>query len=126
MTYFQFLEEVQNRTDLYNEMQASTAVTAALNTLAERLSPEERENLSAQLPNELKDLITINGEAQEFGLDEFFERVSQRMETEREEAEYIADQIISILSEAITEGEIDDIKEKLPEEYRELFETPSK
>lgn len=126
MTYDEFSEEVQKRTELENELEASTAIAATLSTLAERLNPEERERLAAQLPEDLKKLMTITGEADKLSIDAFFDRVSQRMGVGRERAEVITDEVISIFSEAITDGEVDEMKDQLPEEYRELFETESR
>lgn len=126
MTYDKFLQEVQNRTELTGELEASTAITATLNTLAERLNPDEREKLAAQLPEDLKKLVTITGEEEKLSIDAFYDRVSQRMGAEREKAEIITDEIITILTEAISDGEVDNITDQLPEEYRELFETESR
>lgn len=126
MTYDEFLEEVEKRTELSDELEASTAVTATLNTLSERLNPDERENLAAQLPQGLKNLVTIKGEKQELSIDEFFDRVSQRMDTDRERAEEISDEIISVLTELITRGEVQDIKDHFPDTFRPLFETNSR
>lgn len=126
MTYDNFLEAVQNRTELSDDLEASTAVTATLNTLAERLKPDDRDSLAARLPQGLKNLVTVEGEAEELSLNGFFERVSQRMGAGREQAETISDEIISILSESMTGGDVDDIKKRLPEAYRELFETGSR
>ncbi len=103
MTYDKFLEEVQNRTKLKDELEASTAITATQNTLAERLNPDEREKLTSQLPEDLKKLVTVTGEAEELSIDEFFDRVSQRMGAGREKAEVITDQVISILADAVTD-----------------------
>lgn len=126
MTYDEFIKEVQNRTELSDGLEASTAVTATLNTLAERLNPDERENLAAQLPQGLKNLVNIEGEQQELSIDDFFDRVSQRMGANREQAEEISDKVISVLTEFITRGEIQDIKDKLPNTFRPLFETNSR
>lgn len=126
MRYDSFLHAVQKRTELSDELEASTAVTATLNTLAERLQPGERESVAARLPQDLKNLVTVEGEATEMSLDQFFDRVSQRMGAEREQAEDIADEILSILNEEITAAHRDDIKKHLPEEYRPLFETESR
>lgn len=122
MTYDNFLGEVKKRTSLRNQMETSAAVSATLYTLAERLPPEERENLAAQLPLNLKKLIYVEGAAQKFSLDDFFNRVSERMETDRERAEMVSDEILKILSESISTGEIDDLKENVPVEFYELFE----
>ena len=123
MRYEYFLEAVENRTNLEDNLEASTAVTATLNTLAERLHPDERKSLAARLPQDLKNLVSIEGDAQELSIDEFFDRVSQRMGAEREQAEKIADVIISLLVDEITDEQADDIKNKLPTEFRPLFET---
>lgn len=126
MRYDNFLQAVQTRTKLTDNLEASTAVTATLNTLAERLHPDERESIAARLPQDLKNLVTVEGEANEMRLDEFFDRVSQRMGAGKDEARNIADEIISILTEEITAAQRDDIKQKLPEEYRPLFETDNR
>lgn len=122
MTYDNFLGEVKKRTPLRNQMETSAAVTATLYTLAERLPLEERENLAAQLPLDMKKLVYLDGAAQNFSLDDFFNRVSERMETDREQAEMVSNEILKILSESVSAGEIDDLKENMPVEFYELFE----
>lgn len=122
MNYDEFLSKVKERTDIVSDVQGSTVLTAILNTLAERITPEQRHNLASQLPEDLKHLVIIEDDAETFGLDDFYNRVSQRLNTSRERTGEISEEVLLILSEAVSQGEIDNIKAELPEEFYQLFE----
>jgi uncharacterized protein (DUF2267 family) len=60
--------------------EAEKATQATLQTLAERLAEDEPHNLASQLPLELAEYISYEGEeiGTPFSLDGFFERVTER------------------------------------------------
>lgn len=62
---------------------------------------------------------------EKFSLEEFFKRVSAREGVDEPEAVYHARVVIDILQDAVTGGEIEDIRSQLPEEYAPLFEAGS-
>ena len=57
-----------------------------------------------------------------FPIEEFFERVSQREGVDVPKAIYHARAVIAVLYEAISPGEMADVRAQLPAEYVRLFE----
>jgi uncharacterized protein (DUF2267 family) len=55
-------------------------------------------------------------------LDEFFWRVSQREGVDLTDSTYHARVVVALLSEAVTMGEIEDVRAQLPEDFARLFE----
>lgn len=127
MTYDQLIGEVQNRARLSSRGDAERATEATLQTLADRLEGGESQQLVAELPEELKGRIRVDGhhEAERLSLDDFFARVSEREGADLPEAVHHARAVISVLEEAISPGEIADIRQQLPGEFTPLFESSS-
>lgn len=101
---------------------------AALTALAERLLGNEPANAAAQLPKGIAGYLehAWSGMGEPFSLDEFFNRVSQRAEVDLPDAVYQSRVVIEVLQEAISQGEIEDIRAQLPNDYLTLFEAGSK
>jgi uncharacterized protein (DUF2267 family) len=125
MRYHEFIGKVQNRARLGTTGEAVRATRATLEVLGERLYGGAAENLAAQLPSELGNYLTERKENQSFNLDEFFERVSVREKVDLPRAVHHARAVISVVQEAVTEGEIEDVRAQLPDEYDQLFESGS-
>jgi uncharacterized protein (DUF2267 family) len=121
MQYGQFVKEVAERAELDREA-AATAVEATLVTLAQRLTPEEAQDMIAQLPDELKVRVRPPLAASPMGVGEFIERVA--------EAEGVGDAAIAreharavllTLQVALSAGEANDVLDQLPAEYEPLL-----
>jgi uncharacterized protein (DUF2267 family) len=82
----QFIKEVMNRASLPSRQQAIEATHATLSVLGERLFGGERKDLAAQLPPELQIYLLETQVSRSFGLEEFFERISEEEGTGVEEA----------------------------------------
>jgi len=98
-----------------------------LETLAERLAGGEPKNLAAQLPAEIGIHLERGPEAggQRFPLDEFFKRVSEREGVELPKAVFHARAVIDVVCEAVSGGEIQDVRSQLPADFQPLFEAGS-
>lgn len=123
MQFHEFLGQVQNRAHLSSLADAEIAVRATLTTLAERLAGGEPKDLASQLPEPLGQYLVWEGadEPQRLSLNEFFQRVSERTNADLPKALHQARVVMQVLSEAITPGELDDIRAQLPEEFQTLF-----
>jgi uncharacterized protein (DUF2267 family) len=127
MRYDEFITRVRERAGLGRD-EAVRSTEATLATLGERLYRTERENLAAQLPNELKEDLFKQVDSEvtwrdvdRFSLEEFYIRVSARAEVGYPDAVKQAQAVVAVLREAVSAGEIEDVLAELPEEYGELF-----
>lgn len=122
MKFDQFVGQVQHRARLASEGEAVRAIQATLETLSERLHPGEAEDLAAQLPQELGTYLRQIDTIERFDLNGFYERVAARESADLPDAVYHARAVISVLQEAVTAGEMQDVRGQLPEDYGPLFE----
>ncbi|MDL5362854.1 DUF2267 domain-containing protein [Halalkalicoccus sp. NIPERK01] len=129
MDHDTFIGEVQNRAELASRGEALSATRATFQTLAERIDEGQATNIAAQLPDELARIIEEEADTTEsFGFQEFVGRVAERDENlgseddDRSAAALHARAVIDVLDEAVTEGQIEDLRDQLPGEYDDLFE----
>jgi uncharacterized protein (DUF2267 family) len=126
--YDEFIKEVQARGHMKSRQEAERAARATLETLAERLAGGEPHDLASQLPPELAGYMRYEGEetSKPYSLEEFFERVNEKDGgVDRPRAVYHARVVMEVLQEAVTKGEMDDVRSQLPDEYAPLFEAGS-
>ena len=121
MQYDEFIERVQARGEIDSRETAQTATAATLETLSERLTRDERRNLAAELPDELKEIIFRRQETTYFLLKDFYNRVAARADVRVPEAIAQSQAVVAVLQEAISTGQLNAILELLPDEYDELF-----
>ncbi len=129
MKYDEFIGQVQNRARLASRGDAERAARATLATLTERLAGGEAKDFISQLPGELGEQIALEtvgaGIGERFSPNEFFRRVGIREGTELPQATFHARAVIDVLKEAISAGELKDIRSQLPPEFNRLFESGS-
>lgn len=128
MQYQEFIENVQQKIPFENKDDCIRTMRAVLSTLGERLESTERRKLTTQLPKELKEFFherLVNQQIEEQGdrysLKEFYKRVGARAGILYEESIKRTKGVLSVLQEAVSRGEIEDVMEKLPDEYKEIF-----
>ena len=123
MRYDEFLGHVQHRAGLSSRAEAESATHATLETLAERLVGGEAHDLAAQLPPELAHYLQLPdaGIGAKLALDEFFELVSEREGVDLPDAAFHARVVIGVLTEAVSQGEIQDVRVQLPAAFAQLF-----
>lgn len=124
MQFEKFVGEVQHRARLGTQGDTMRAIYATLATLGERLYGDEADNLAAQLPDALGAYLRLARNQETFDLDEFFERVAKRegAGVDLPQATFHARTVVSVLQEAVTPGEMDDVRTQLPDEWDPLFE----
>lgn len=125
MNFNDFVGKVQNLTALGTEGDTISAIRATLTTLGERLHGKETEHLASQLPREIGHYLHDAKNTDEaFDVDEFFSRVASR-EGEgvgRPQAMHHARCVMSVVEEAVTPGQMGDVRSQLPEDYSSLFD----
>jgi uncharacterized protein (DUF2267 family) len=120
----QFIAEVRNLAELANDEEAEKATRATLETLRERLAGNEPSNLAAQLPPEVASYVEGSGSGEPFSVDEFYDRVAQKEGVDHDEAVKHARAVATVVQNAVTRGEVDDVRSQLGNEYGELFGQP--
>lgn len=123
MQYDQFVGQVQHRAQLANGGQAVHAIHATLETLGERLFGGEAEQLASQLPAEIGYYLRQARIKDNFGMDEFFDRVSAHEGVALRTAMHHARVVLSVLTEAVSPGEIEDVRAQLPGDLKWVLET---
>ena len=123
MKYDEFIAQVRHRAGLGSHAEAERATRATLETLAERLAGGEAHDLASQLPPELARYLELPdaGIAAKLTLDEFFELVSEREGVDLPDAALHARVVIGVLTEAVSLGEIKDVRVQLPAAFAQLF-----
>lgn len=124
MTYDEFINAVEQRAHVPRD-QAEKVTTATLETLSERITSGEADDLASQLPKPLKEPITPRDGAEPFGLDEFNRRVAERAGVPPSEAERDVRAVLTTLRESITGGEFEDLINQLPDEFWKVIEPTS-
>ena len=119
----EFVAKVQRRAGLDSPESALLATGATLATLSERLAGGEVKDLASQLPPEIGVFLLqpMEGMGVPFGLDEFFWRIGQRVGIDLQDAALQARVVIGVLCEAVSMGEIENIRAQLPKDIRQLF-----
>src|SRR5687768_10165816 len=125
MNFDHFVGQVQHRARLGSEGAAVRAIQATFQTLSERLNAGETKDLVSQLPREFEIYFQVAKHSQKFSVDDFFQRVTEREHVHKPDAVFHARVVLDVLQEALSPGEIKDVKAQLPEEWDRLFEAGS-
>lgn len=108
---------------------ARRVTEAVLETLAERVSAGEVEDLMKELPPELHDPLRrgnalSHGAARRWPLEEFLRRVAEREGVTPEQAREHARAVFATLREALSEKEVSDLTAQLPKEFTAVLPRP--
>jgi uncharacterized protein (DUF2267 family) len=120
MKYEEFEKAVSRRAGV-PQGRARVLTRATLETLADRLTRGEADDLAAQLPKQVEQwLIPATRPAEPFGVGEFINKVSERARVPPEDAQRAAQAVLATVREAVTGGEFQDVMAQLPDEFSEL------
>ncbi|SIR09591.1 Uncharacterized conserved protein, DUF2267 family [Haladaptatus litoreus] len=122
MDYSQFIGQTQHRLKLDTQGKTVRAIRATLTTLGERLQEGEAKDLAGPLPMEIDWYLERAESGQRFHFDEFVDRVAEREGIERQDALFHAKGVLSLVAEVVPEGEYQQVRQQLPDEYDPLFE----
>jgi uncharacterized protein (DUF2267 family) len=128
VTLEELLEHVRRHGGL-DEASARRATEAVLETLGERISRGEVEDLLAQLPVELHAPLRrgddlSHGAARPMSLDDFVRRVAEREGVTPDTAREHARAVFAALRAAISSDEFFDVSAQLPDDYAALLAHP--
>ena len=126
MNYDDFVGTVQHRARLPSSGDAVKAIRSTLETLGERLDGGEVRDLAAQLPEEIARFLPEgDSPAESFSLSEFLVRVSKAEDVDLPRSVHHTRAVFSVLQEAVSKGEMDHVKDQLPEDWAPIFEEGS-
>ncbi|GAA2193807.1 DUF2267 domain-containing protein [Streptomyces bangladeshensis] len=125
MKLAEFLAQVRDRGEYRSPEEAEQISTAVLGVLATRITPEEADDLAAQLPAPLDDVLHRESTGpQSLGREEFLRRVAEQTGARPRTAEWDASAVLSTVADAVSGGEVNHLLSQLPAGYAELFGRP--
>ena len=121
MDYQRFISTVSEHAHASVE-EAERAACATLQTLAERLTSGETQDVADRLPPELGRCIERAGAYQPFHADEFLRRIAERAGLEPPQAEHDARAVFVALWRAVGPDEFHDLQSELPRDFGPLLD----
>jgi uncharacterized protein (DUF2267 family) len=121
MGYQDFIATVQEVAHIPDD-EAERASCATLQTLAERISTGETEDLAERLPDELRSCLLTADERDRFHVDEFIRRISERAGLQPPAAERDARAVLGALWLAVGPDEFADMRSELPKDFEPLLD----
>jgi uncharacterized protein (DUF2267 family) len=118
----EFMGEVQHRLELATLGETLRAIRAVLWTLGERIQEGEATDLAGPLPMDVDFYLRGAESGQRFDYDEFLERVAERANVERDEANFYAQAIVALVADLVPGSEVEQVSQQLPEDFGLLFE----
>jgi uncharacterized protein (DUF2267 family) len=119
----EFLERVRERADLGSIGRAEEVTRATLVTLGEYLAGGEGNDLAAQLPRGIAEILRRQppDRSMLFSLSDFLQRVGEQEQASPEEAEAHVRAVFAVLDEAVSGGEWSAVRRQFPSEFDPLF-----
>ena len=120
MQYEEFIERVRQQAGFDSFSEAETATRNTLTTLGEYLVGGEGLDLASQLPQGLAEHLRREppNRAMVHSFPDFLQEVGEREETNTDEALAHARAVVSVLQEAVSDGEMEDVRRPVPERVR--------
>ena len=119
-----FVKRVVEIGELGGRKEVERTIKATFGTLRERLAGNEPNNLASQIPGDLAEPLQGEGGQEGFALAEFYRRVAEKEGVDESQATRHARAVALVLQEAVTTGEMDNVRGQLKPEYEELFGRP--
>jgi uncharacterized protein (DUF2267 family) len=104
---------------------AERALRATLVTLGTRIDPGEADDLAAQLPDPYAACLRHEWKAERFPPDEFQRRIVHLVPLTNEQARSEIRACFALLGEAVSEGELEQVRAQLAENYSGLVGMPT-
>lgn len=127
MQYPEFIHEAKAKLGVNTEQEVLGVTRAFLHTLTQHMAGNAADNLGAQLPGPLLDIIRElspeeRDQGERFKLTEFYERVADKLDVDAETGKRYTHQFMQVFGPMVTEGELHKIKITLSDDYAPLFE----
>lgn len=127
MQYPEFIHEAKAALGVQSEGEVIDITRAFLHTLTAHLAGNAADNLGAQLPAPLLDIIREvspedRDQGERFKLTEFYQRVADKLGVDAATGERYTKQFMTVFRSMVTEGELHKIKITLSDDYAPLFD----
>ena len=127
MQYPEFIHEAKAALNVQSEGEVIDITRAFLHTLTAHLAGNAADNLGAQLPAPLLDIIREvspedRDQGERFKLTEFYQRVADKLGVDAATGERYTQQFMTVFRSMVTEGELHKIKITLSDDYAPLFD----
>lgn len=126
MNYGEFVNTVIERGGPSDREAAQQVTQTVLADLGQRLTGDEAQDLAAQLPEELKQPVTEHVAAEPVvdDVDDFLRRVADHLGegTDPDQARGYVRAVFTALTEAVSAGAIDHVRDQLPAGFAPLFD----
>lgn len=124
MQYDEFIGSVQQWAGLGSFAEAEKATQATLSTIGEYLVGYEGLDLASQLPQGVAEHLRREPPDRPmiYSLPDFLQEIGEREDINSDEARTHAKAVVSVLQEAVSEGQMEDVRRQFPSEFDPLFE----
>ena len=124
MQYEEFMDRVRQRAGLASDAEAERAARAVLTVFGEYLSGGEGLDLASQLPQGVAEILRRQppDRSMIFSLNDFVQMVGEQEGVDDGEAMAHARAVVGVLHEAVSGGEMEDVRRQFPSEFDPLFE----
>jgi uncharacterized protein (DUF2267 family) len=109
----------------FDKAVAERVARATLLNLGTRIDPGEAHDLASQLPRALGACLEHDWRAQRFPSHEFVRRVACVVPLSHEQGEGAVRTVFRVLGEAVSEGELKDVRHQLGADYSALAGAPT-
>jgi uncharacterized protein (DUF2267 family) len=121
--YNGFISTVKERAAVASDQEAQLVACATLQTLSERLSAGEAEDIRERLPAELRRCLVPEQHDPRFHADEFLRRIARRAGVDETSAERDAQAVFVALWRAVGPDEFADMRAELPKDFDPLLDS---
>lgn len=120
MQYREMVKKVQTYSG-FSDQESELALRTFVSTLGGRLMPDEREQFASELPADLKAIALAAEDTGKIGVEEFVRRFCDENGIDEARAKKQIHASWSAIKDAISPGEIKDIKAQLPRDLEAML-----
>lgn len=126
-TYARLLSQVRASAELDTADKAEAALEVVLESLVRRLTPDEADDLIAQLPSLLQPTLEAlpPGPDKSITRDTIERELARRLDVEPERAEQLLGAVGATVAQSVSTGQMEDVRSQLPQELRAAFASAS-
>jgi uncharacterized protein (DUF2267 family) len=119
MGYREMIKKVQFYSG-FSDSESENALVTFINLLAARLTPDERLDFASQLPAELQDtVVSVEEDNTAMSMEDMLESIAEEQHVNEDHAKKQIMAAWQTIKDAITKGEIEDIRSQLPKDMAE-------